>query len=76
MVEIRTLRRATEQLAAGDVAIPRRVLERLVDATQRDPDVREAREAAEHVLHQDFLRHEPARTDAGAARALAKRGGQ
>ena len=58
--------------APGHVSIPRAVLSKLVDATQRDPDVREAREAAEHVLHQDFLRHEPARHDADAARRLAE----
>ncbi len=56
---------------AGHVSIPRAILERLVDATQRDESVRGSREAAEHVLHLDLLRHEPARRDADAARAAA-----
>jgi hypothetical protein len=57
--------------AAGHVSIPRAVLSRLVDATLRDESVREPREAAEHVLHLDSLRHEPARHDPEAARAAA-----
>ena len=56
---------------AGHVSIPRAALSRLVDATARDASVRDAREAAEHVLHLDLLRHEPARHDAEAARAAA-----
>jgi len=62
----------TSSPAPGDVAIPRAVLESLVDATERAHGVRKAREAAERVLHLDTLRHEPAQTDPEAARRLAE----
>jgi DNA-binding transcriptional regulator YiaG len=58
--------------APGHVSLPRRALESLVKATQYEDDVRDARDVARHVLHQDFLRYEPARTDPEAARQLAE----
>ncbi len=58
--------------APGHVSIPRRTLEKLVDATRRNHDVREARDVARHVLHLDALRYEPARTDPLFARVIAE----
>ena len=57
--------------APGHVSIPRGVLEKLVDATQYEDDVREAREQAKRILQQATLAAEPARTDPEAARQLA-----
>jgi hypothetical protein len=67
---------APPPVPADQVAIPRAVLERLVEATCYAPNVRVERDIARGILQQAALRHEPARHDAEAARAAARRGGQ
>ena len=62
---------AALETADDHVSIPSAALAALVKATQYESDVRPEREIARHALHLDLLRHEPARHDAGAARAAA-----
>jgi hypothetical protein len=59
--------------AADQVAIPRAVLERLVEATCYAPNVRVEREIARRALQLDSLRHEPARHVPDVARAMSGR---
>lgn len=64
---------APPPVPAGHVSVPRAILERLAKAAASDASAREARWAAERILQQAALRHEPARTDPDAARGETRR---